>query len=179
VEPRGKRNRVKSSGPLPVTATYLRNAAMHYLSGRAASLAMLRQTLERRAKRRLGVRVLEAPIRDLIEAAVSEFQKLDLVDDRTFAEGRAATLKSRGLGLRRIVQGLAAKGVPRGTTEDVLAGEFDELAQARRFVERKRLGALRRGGMTPESRRKDLGALARAGFSFAIANRALETEDEA
>jgi regulatory protein len=74
---------------------------------------------------------------------------------------------------------LRAKGVSRDTIEAAIGETIDELEQARRFVARKRLGSLRRGGMTPESRRKDLASLARAGFAYAVASRALDAPDDA
>ena len=166
-------------GPRPVTASYLRNAAMRYISGRSASAAMVRQTLERRAKRRLCVTSLDEPTRTLIDGAIKTLQQAGLLDDAQFAEGRAATLTRRGLPRRRITAGLRLKGIDSATIERVVGSEIDELAQARRFIQRKRLGPWRRGGMTPETRRKDLGALCRAGFSLSIASRAFDKPDEA
>ena len=157
----------------PVTASYLRKAALHYISGRAASAAMVRQTLQRRAKRRLAVRALEPATVALIEAAIAELLTLGLLDDAKFAEVRTGTLARKGLSRGRIAQGLRAKGIAKETVALAITDDIDELAQARRFVERKRLGSLRRGGSTPESRKKDLGALARAGFGFAVAAKAL------
>ena len=173
MHPPRKRPASKPTGPRPVTASYLRKAALHYISGRAASAAMARQTLQRRAKRRLGVRALDPAIVALIEAAIAELLHLGLLDDAKFAEVRTATLVRKGLSRNRVAQGLRAKGIDKETIEKAVGGDIDELAQARRFVERKRLGQLRRGGITPESRKRDLGALARAGFGFAIAAQAL------
>lgn len=163
----------------PVTAAYLRKAALHYISGRAASVVMMRQTLERRAKRRLGVRTLEPATGALIEAAITELLTLALLDDAKFAAVRTGTLARKGLSRGRIAQGLRAKGVAKETVALAVTDDIDELAQARRFVERKRLGSLRRGGVTAGTHRKDLGALARAGFAFAVAAKALGGVDDA
>lgn len=159
--------------PRPVTAAYLRNSAMHYLASRAASATMVRQTLQRRVKRRLAIRSLDDDIELLIDQAVVELITLGLIDDAKFAESRTATLVRKGLSRGRIAQGLGAKGLGKEIIATAIGDEIDELAQARRFVERKRLGSHRRGPPTPESRKKDLSALARAGFSFAIATAAL------
>jgi regulatory protein len=176
--PTGKSRPTKPAGPRPVTATYLRNAALHYVSQRAASVSMVRQILERRAKKRLAARTLDAPTEALIEAAIAELAALGLIDDARFAGGRAATLAGKGLARSRITQGLRSKGIARETIEAAVGDDIDDLEQARRFVARKRLGALRRGGMTPESRRKDLAALARAGFAYSVASRALDAPEE-
>jgi regulatory protein len=169
-----KKSRKTVFGPRPVTASYLRNAAMHYLSGRSASEVMLRQTLERRAKKRLAVRALSEETTALIAAALAEMITLRLVDDVKFAEGRAASLARKGLGKRRIAMGLRQKGIVGDKIEAAIAPDLDELTQARRFAERKRLGTWRRDGGSRETRDKDLRALARAGFSYGIAAKALE-----
>ncbi len=172
--------RTRLTTPRPVTASYLRNAALHYLSGRSASTTMLRQTLERRAKRRLGLRALSDETNGLVAAAVAECVTLRLVDDTTFAASRAATLMNKGLSKRRIAMGLRQKGLTTEQIAKALAPDLDELAQARRFAERKRLGAWRKGGATPATRDKDLRALARAGFAYAVAAKALaQTEADA
>ncbi len=170
--PKNKR-RAKPLGSRPVTATYLRNAAMHYLSGRSASTAMLRQTLQRRAKRRLDVTSLGDDSKELIDKAIADLVGLGLINDAKFAEYRAASLARKGLSKRRIAEGLRIKGIVGATAAKAIGDDLDELTQARRFIERKRLGAHRRATATPETRDKDLRALARAGFSFRIAAAAL------
>ena len=164
--------------PRPVTAVYLRNAAMHYLATRSASTSMLKQTLERRAKRRLCVKQLTEETHDLIDQAVAALVALGMVNDASFAQSRARSLQSKGLSRRRITEGLRLKGIAGEQAANAVDPALDELTQARRFAERKRLGAWRRGGASPETRDKDLRALARAGFSYAIANRALSGSDE-
>lgn len=170
--------RDKPAGPRPVTASYLRNSALHYLSTRSASVAMLRQTLERRAKKRLIVQSLEADTKALIEAAISNLQTLGLVNDQTFADNRAASLARKGLSKRRIGLGLKLKGIADETIEAAIQPDVDDLEQVHIFIKRKRLGSFRRGGGTPESRTKDLRTLARAGFSFRVAARALDEPQE-
>lgn len=171
---RSRRAGDKPAGPKPVTAAYLRNSALQYLSTRSASVAMLRQTLERRAKRRLIVQSLETETKALIEAAIANLAALGLVDDQTFADNRAASLARKGLSKRRIGQGLKLKGIADDTIEAAIAPDVDDLAQVQIFIRRKRLGHFRRGGATPESRTKDLRSLARAGFSYRIAAQALD-----
>ncbi len=176
-----KRDRAKAptpSRPRPITLGYLRNAALHYVSQRAASTAMVRQMLERRAMRRLAVRALDDDTQRLVQAAISELLDLGLLDDVRFAESRVATLAGRGASRARIGMALRAKGVDRETIEQVVGEDLDALTQARRLVARKRLGPFRAGATSPETRRKDLAALARAGFAFDIARRALEEPDE-
>jgi regulatory protein len=150
---------------------------MHYLSQRAASTSMLRQVLVRRAARRLAVKALEPDTLALIDSTIASLTSLGIVDDGRFAEGRATTLAGRGQSKSRIAAGLKAKGIAADIIAASDAARVDDLAQARRTIQRKRLGPYRRSGQTPESRRKDLAALARAGFSYTIAKSALAAAD--
>lgn len=159
--------------PRPVTPSYLRNAAMHYLSGRAASTAMLRQTLARRAKRRLDVKSLDEPTRTLIEQAIADLVSLGMLDDVRFAQTRAASLQRKGLSLKRIGLGLEQKGIDKSTASRAVSAGIDDFAQARLFAQRKKLGPWRRGGLDPAKRQKEIQALIRAGFTFSIAAKTL------
>lgn len=175
--PKPRRAPERPTTPRPVTAIYLRRAALHYLSQRTASVAMLRLTLERRAAKRLLVGALPPETVELIEAAVAELQTLGLVDDLTFAGNRAASLAGKGLSRRRIGIGLRQKGIAAETIAAAIEPDLDDLVQAKRYVQRKRLGSFRRDGVTPETRTRDLRALARAGFGYGIAARALDEAD--
>jgi regulatory protein len=165
--------------PKPVTASYLRASALHYLSARAASRDMLRQVLERRAKRRLQVQSLERDIVVLITAALDGLVEHGLLDDQRYAEGRVATLQRRGFSRRRIELGLKQKGLDAETIRDALGDDIDEVAQANRFAERRRLGRFRVNATgAAANQQKDLRALMRAGFSHAIAAKVLAGEKD-
>ena len=151
---------------------------MMYISKHAASVEMVRRLLERRAKQRLRVQSLDQATIALIDAAIADLMAKGLLDDASFAKGRAVSLSRKGLSRTRIARGLRAKGLAGETIEEALGKDIDDLDQARRLVKRRRLGPLRPGGITVETRRKDLAALARAGFSFAIAARALDGSQE-
>lgn len=159
--------------PRPVTASYLRNAALNYLKQRSASRAMVRRTLVRRATSRLQVRALEPETIAAIDRVLQALCDDGLINDAAFARGRKGSLAHKGLPARRIAQGLKLKGVDAAVINDTLADGIDDLAQARRYAERRRLGPWSRKPQSPEQHRKDLATLARAGFSFAHASKAL------
>ena len=162
----------KPRPPKPVTASYLRNAALGYLRQRAASRAMLRTTLKRRALRRLQVKRLEPEIEAAIERAIEALAAEKFVDDATFARGRRVTLQAKGLPRRRIALGLRQKGIEAETIEATLGDDIDDVVQARRYAERRRFGPWSRKADTPDQRRKDLAAMVRAGFSYGVVQKA-------
>lgn len=170
--------------PRRITASYLRRAALHYLERHAVPAAQLRKVLARKIAASCRHHDEDpATHAALLDEVVAQCVSLQLVDDRRFAEGRTASLRRKGLSGRAVAGRLAAKGVERELIEDVAATDADtELAAARIAVRRRRLGHWRdpakdEAADTAALRRKDLAALARLGFSFAIARTALDEQD--
>ena len=142
---------------------------MAYLGQRAASRAMLRTTLLRRARRRLQVKALAPETSAQIEAVIDALAADKFVDDAAFARGRRSTLQAKGLPRRRIALALKLKGIEAETIEATLVDGVDDIAQGRRYAERRRLGPWSRKPVTADQRRKDLAAMIRAGFSYTVA----------
>lgn len=121
----------------------------------------------------------------MIEAVVTALVAEGWIDDRRLAESRTRSMRIRGKSTRAVRFSLRHKGVESAVVEQVLRDETlpdgdiatparIELEAARALVRRKKLGAMRTSS-TPEQRTKDLAAVARGGFSYGVAKRALET----
>jgi len=158
------------------TPAYVERAALAYLSRFSASEQHLREILWRKLQRRdwpEGTSQDEA--RGWIDAALSRLKDWGYLDDAAYARARARALLQRGKPVRTIAADLTARGVAGHQIEAALAalesGPEDELdlRSARRYL-RRRFGA------GPPDREKMLAVLARAGFSYAIARRALDEE---
>ena len=108
----------------------------------------------------------------MIDALVAKLEAAGYVDDARFAESRTASLTRRGTSQRAIAAKLRGKGVSAPLVKESLA-EHDEQAAAHAFARRKKLGTYRIGATSKERARKDLAAMARAGFSFATIRHAL------
>ncbi len=163
----------------------LKDAALHYLGRYAASTARLRQVITRRIKRSAKANDLDPqPLLDELERVIAMLIRTGLLNDATFAEGRVRSLNRRGGSRRQIAGKLAAAGVPQATTAEALAGMEEEMpdaefAAALAYARRRRLGAFRSvPDDTPERRRKDLMAMARAGFALDLARRALAGQED-
>ena len=162
----------------------LKDAALDYLGRYAASTARLRQVMTRRVRRSAKANDLDPqPLLDELEHVIAALTRSGLLNDASFAEGRARSLNRRGGSRRQIAAKLAAAGVAQETTARALAGLEEELpdaefAAAVAYARRRRLGAHRSPrDETPERRRKDLMAMARAGFALDLARRALTGEE--
>src|SRR5262250_3391175 len=80
-------------GPPPVTAERLEASALYYLQRFASSAENLRRVLERRVDRSARQHGTDrAAGRALVDALVQRLQAAGLLDDRFYAEAKAASL---------------------------------------------------------------------------------------
>jgi regulatory protein len=162
----------------------LKDAALDYLGRYAASTARLRQVMTRRIRRSAKANELDPqPLLEELERVVAMLVRTGLLDDKGFAENRTRSLNRRGGSRRQIAAKLAAAGVAQETAARALAGLDAEMpdaefAAAVAYARRRRLGIHRTPpDQTPDRRRKDLMAMARAGFALDLARRALAGEE--
>ncbi|HVY99680.1 MAG TPA: RecX family transcriptional regulator [Dongiaceae bacterium] len=171
--------------PRKLAAADLQDRALDYLGRYAASTRRLRQVLTRRIRRSAEAHEMDpAPLLAELEQVIARLTRSGLLNDTAFAEMKARSLNRRGGSRRRIAAGLAASGVAateRAKAIERLEEETPdaELAAALAYAGRRRLGAFRaKPDDSPERRRKDLAAMARAGFALDIARRALEGDED-
>ena len=168
-----------------VTAASLENAALHYLERFASSAANLRRVLMRRVKRAAAEHGSDpAEGAALVEALIERLQRSGVLDDRSYAEAKAASLHRRGTSRRALAGRLAGQGIDGTLIAQALSGIEEqtgdaELAAACALARRRRLGPYRVGPAREDTARKELGAFARAGFSRDIASRVLACSDAA
>jgi len=100
------------------------------------------------------------------------------VNDATYAESRARSLVRAGRSRRAISAYLIAKGVDPATAATAIpAPEESELAAALVLARKRRIGPFRQGQTPDEAgRQRELGVLARAGFSRSVAQEALAAD---
>ena len=169
-----------SKKPRKLKPADLQDAALHYLGRYAASTARLRQVMTRRIHRSAKAHEIEpAPLLAELERVVATLLRTGLLNDAAFADAKARSLNRRGGSRRQIAAKLAVAGVTQPTAVTALARLEDEVpdaefAAAVAYAKRRRLGIYRaKADPSPERRRKDLAAMARAGFAFDLAKRAL------
>lgn len=175
----GEAARSGKPAPRRIDAAYLRRAALHYIERYSVPTAQLQRVLLRKVERSCRHHELDPQaFRTMIDEIVASCVASGLVDDRRFAEARVQSLRRKGRSARAVAAGLAAKGVERGLVAEVIAADDDaELDAARIAAKRKRLGPWSRGDRA-EQRQKHIAALARAGFSLAIARAVIDGAGE-
>jgi regulatory protein len=167
----------------PLTRQQLEQAALGYLNRFDVSASKLRQYLRTRAKKAGGHEEAEA----WIDALIQRYLGSGVLDDTRFARNLTSQLTARGKSTRAISQKLRLRGVSSEVSDELLATRRHEqpgaeLEAALAYVRKRRLGPYRSAEKREEYRHKDLASLARQGFSFDIARRALSdaasTDDE-
>jgi regulatory protein len=175
----------RPAGPAPDVPT-LHDSALAYLARYAATEAGLRGMLERRVERwkRLAqqnepdaeaIAAQAAAARNAVREVVARLVAAGAVNDAAYAGSRARSLVRAGRSRRAVSAYLAAKGIdPETAATATLALEQSELAAALVLARKRRIGPFRQGQTPDEAgRRRELGVLARAGFSGSIAHQAL------
>ena len=174
-----------SKPPRRISASYLENAALHYLERFATSAENLRRVLLRKVQRAAPFHGDDPEVgAALVEELLVRYRQSGLLDDAVYAGAKSRSLHRRGTSSRAIRQTLSAKGIEAEVIETVVAdlaeevGDDAELAAARNYVRRRRLGHWRQQEVQESFREKDMASLGRAGFSWAIARKALEEASE-
>lgn len=171
--------------PRPLNDAALENAALFYLERYATSSANLKRVLLRRVAR-AAVAEPDLDVADWtarIDALIARYLAAGLLDDRAYAAQKAASLRRRGVSRRALQGHLAQRGLAReviaGTIAALEAAGSDDFAAACMLVRRRRLGPCRAEPARSNAHRRDLAALARAGFSLDLARRVLAVPDQA
>ena len=167
-----------------ITEKRLENIALFYLQRYESCSSKLRDTLKRRI-RRAKVQGIEVPdeANQWIENVIKKMIDLGYLDDKRYTQNTFRHLQNDGKSTRFITTRLKLAGIEPEILKDVLEEQektIDELdiASARKLVDKKKLGFHRPEGFRALLRQKDLAVLGRAGFSYEIACKALDSSAE-
>lgn len=162
----------------------LHEAALRHLGRYGTTVAGLIRVLDRRVARwqRAAAPTPEAvaAARAAVRAVAARMAASGVVDDAAFAQARVRRLARGGRSRLAIAAHLAARGVGADLTSTVLPENGEqELAAAVSTTRRRRIGPFRAGPADADTKRRELGVLARAGFAQPIARKALGLSREA
>jgi regulatory protein len=167
--------RVKKE-PEPLTRLKVEQMALAYVNRFDCTATKLKRHLAERVRKQGGHDDAEAWIAELVERYLGS----GVLNDVRFAKNLATQLTTRGKSSRMISQKLAMRGVSSEVAQELMTARRQdepnaELDAARAFARKRRLGPHRDPEKRAEYRQKDLAALARQGFSFDTAKKALGT----
>jgi regulatory protein len=182
-----KAEAVNIKPPKKITADYLHNAGLYYLQRFAASSLHFRRVMMRKIDRSCHYHTDQdkAACTALLDALIDDFKRSGLLDDAAYVQGSVASLRRKGLSARAIEARLAAKSVAAHDIRASLARHADhagdpdqDFIAALRFARKKRIGPFGHAPADEEDgthQDKAMAAMARAGFSYETARKALAT----
>ncbi len=160
----------------PLDAAALERLALRYVERFATTRGKLAEYLSRKVRERGW----DGPAADP-RGLAQRMADLGYVDDRLYAESKAAALGRRGLGARRVSVALRQAHIAEADAQD-LAPAIEARAgdAALIFARRKRIGPFGPPAEDRKVRDKQLAAMMRAGHGFELARRIVfaRSEDE-
>ena len=157
--------------PPPLDAQSLERLAVRYVERFATSRGKLADYL----KRKMRERGWDGPPADIVSLA-ERMASLGYIDDRLFAETKLRSLTRRGYGARRVKLALDVAGI-EAEDQAHLAPTIEDNAfgAALTFARRKRFGPFGDEAVDRGVRQKQIAAMIRAGHSFDLARRIVDT----
>ena len=157
--------------PPPLDAASLDRMALRYVERFATTRGKLTDYLTRKIRER-GWAGAAPDLPALPQALAQRLADLGYVDDRAFAEAKAAALARRGLGARRVTVALRQARVEETDAQEVAPAVAERaLDAALTFARRKRIGPYGSGGGDRAAREKQLAQMLRAGHGFDLSRR--------
>ena len=162
-----------------LTEKRLLNITLFYLSRYESSTDKVRLMLQRRLKR-MALKGEEIPseAETWINNVIQKVQDDAYLNDSRYAENQVRLLINQGKSEQFILAKLKQAGIPRETVlRFIEASGTNEQERAITLMKRKKIGPYR-SQQSPEQFKKDMGVLARAGFSYETIRAVLpETEN--
>ena len=161
--------------------TNLRDLAYSYLEKYSPSKQQLKVYLLKKYLTKIKGPKSKKEVTLIIDEIISKLEKNKILNDEMYSDSKARMFLRRGYSLNKINQSLRNKGIDSKfikqsidrIKEDQIEPDF---VSALKLCKRRRIGPLR-----PEDNRelfykKDMGILARGGFSFELSKRVLDLE---
>ncbi len=163
--------------------THLKDLAYSYLEKYNPSKQQLKVYLLKKYLLKIKCTKTKKEITLVIDEIISNLEKNKLLNDEMYSDSKARMFLRRGYSLNKINQSLRNKGIEdkyiKQSIEKIKENQIEpDFVSALKLCKRRRIGPLR-----PESNRelfykKDMGILARGGFSFDMSKRVLDLEIE-
>ena len=161
--------------------TSLRDLAYAYLEKYSPSKQQLKVYLLKKYLTKIKGTKSKKEVTLIIDEIISKLEKNRVLNDEMNSDSKARMFLKRGYSLNKINQSLRNKGIDskfiKQSIDKIKEDEIEpDFVSALKLCKRRRIGPLR-----PESNRelfykKDMGVLARGGFSFELSKRILDLE---
>ena len=122
-------------------------------------------------------------VTSIIDDIIVNLEKNRVLNDEMYSDSKARMFLRRGYSLNKINQSLRNKGIDikfiKQSLDKIKEDEIEpDFVSALKLCKRRRIGPLRPGANRELFYKKDMGILARGGFSFELSKRVLDLDSE-
>ena len=161
--------------------TNVKDLAYGYLEKYSPSKQQLKVYLLKKYLTKIKGIQTKREVSSLIDEILLNLEKNKLLNDELYSDSKARMYLRRGYSLNKINQSLRSKGIEdtyikksiNKIKEDKIEPDF---VSALKLCKRRRIGALRPQANRELFYKKDMGILARGGFSFELSKRVLNLD---
>jgi len=163
--------------------TNLRDLAYSYLEKYSPSKQQLKVYLLKKYLTKIKGTKSKKEVTSIIDEIISNLEKNRILNDEMYSDSKARMFLRRGYSLNKINQSLRNKGIDnkfiKQSIEKIKEDEIEpDFVSALKLCKRRRIGPLRPNDNRELFYKKDMGILARGGFSFELSKRVLDLEKD-
>ena len=162
-------------------STALKDMAYSYIEKYSPSKQQLKVYLMKKVLIKFKTTKSKKEISELIDNVLVSLEQNKFLNDELYSDSKARMFLRRGYSLNKINKSLRSKGIEekyvRQSIEKIKEDEIEpDFVSALKLCKRRKIGPLRPNNNRELFYKKDMGILARAGFSYDMSKRILELE---
>ena len=161
--------------------TNLRDLAYSYLEKYNPSKQQLKIYLLKKYLTKIKGTKSKKEVTLIVDQIVNNLELKKIINDKLYSESKARMYLKRGYSLNKINQSLRSKGIDsshiKQTIDKIKEDKIEpDYVSALKLCKRRRIGPLRPQANRELFYKKDMGILARGGFSFELSKRVLDLD---
>jgi regulatory protein len=163
--------------------TNLKDLAYAYLEKYSPSKQQLKVYLLKKYLTKIKGTKNKKEVSTIIDEILENLEKNRIINDELYSDSKARMFLRRGYSLNKINQSLRNKGIGnehiKNSIDKIKEDQIEpDFVSAIKLCKRRRIGALRPSSNRELFYKKDMGILARGGFSFELSKRVLDLPAE-
>ena len=169
---------------LEFTVSEIRDFSLKYIEKYAPSKQQLRTYLLKKYLKSGSTNIKKSDYQNLIDIVLSDLEETKFINDRFYSESKAKNLIQRGSSINKIRSYLFSKGIKDKFVKETLDkikenNDDQDFFSAIKVCKKKKIGPQRSDDNRSIFFKKDIGILARNGFSFETSKRIMDlSKDE-
>ena len=161
--------------------TNLRDLAYSYLERYSPSKQQLKVHLLKKYLTKIKGTKSKKEVSNIIDEIILGLERNKILNDELYSDSKARMFLRRGYSLNKINQSLRNKGIEtkyiKQSIDKIKEDEMEpDFVSALKLCKRRRIGPLRPDANRELFYKKDMGILARGGFSYELSKRVLDIE---